>query len=47
MHTTWKMAGAKLGIGLAVVAVLFATKAFERKKPIEFVVMAGKGGGSG
>ena len=46
MQTTWKRAGAKLAIGLAVVAVPFAAKAFEPKKPIEFVVMAGKGGGA-
>ena len=46
MQTTWKRAGAKLAIGLAVVAVPFAAKAFEPKKPIEFVVMAGKCGGA-
>ena len=35
-----------MATGLAVVAVPFATKAYERKKQIEFVVMAGKGGGA-
>ena len=46
MQTTWKRAGAKLAIGIAVAAVPFAASAFEPKKPIEFVVMAGKGGGA-
>ena len=38
--------GLALGVGLAAVSLPQAVLAFEPKKPVEFVVMAGKGGGA-
>ncbi|MBT6275741.1 MAG: tripartite tricarboxylate transporter substrate binding protein [Chromatiales bacterium] len=46
MYTQWLSSGTLMAVGLSIVAAPMAVNAFEPRKPIEFVVMAGKGGGA-
>ncbi len=46
MQMKWISAGGLAAVGLGIVAAPLGAVAFEPKKPIEFVVMAGKGGGA-
>ena len=46
MQMKWISAGGLAVAGLGIVAAPLGAVAFEPKKPIEFVVMAGKGGGA-
>ena len=46
MYTQWLSSGPLMAVGLSIVAAPMAVNAFEPRKPIEFVVMAGKGGGA-
>ena len=46
MKSNWIGATSIIATGIAVVAAPLSASAFEPQKPIEFVVMAGKGGGA-